>query len=295
MANILLNKDLLPKLERLEVAFRRAQRGRPDGERSSSHHGGRIEFADYRQYAPGDDFRTIDWNVLSRTDEIVVKQFEREEQYRISLILDASASMDFPRGGVTKLEYAAACLASLAYIGLASHHQIELAACAQGRCDWFTVGSEKEKIFNLLTRLEQVSASGGTDISGALQAAYDRAREQSLIIVFTDLLGDARAQETLGALASRGCDISIVHVVSREEVDPSERGRMILRDAETGQKITARITDAAAAKYKEKFREHCEGWSDFAAKHDIRFLPAVTDAPFEDFVLRYLRHGGLVR
>ncbi len=294
--NSLINKDLLAKLERLEVAFRRAQRGRPEGERSGPHHGGRIEFADYREYSPGDDFRHIDWNVLSRTDDLVVKQFEREEQYLIYLMLDRSASMNFPQdGGPSKLDYGAACLASLAYIALAARQRVEMASFADGRCEWFPVGADKSRIFGLIDRLGRIEPGGGTSIATALEEAYERSHEQCLIVLISDLLDEQRPRETLATIAARGYDISIVHVVSPDEVAPPVRGRMVLRDAETGEAISIRVTDAAAARYGAALRDFGERWSAFCGKHDIRFLSTTTDVPFEDFVMKYLRRGGLVR
>jgi len=293
----LINADLLAKLERLEVAFRRAQRGRPEGDLSGPHHGGRIEFADYREYSPGDDFRHVDWNVLSRTDDLVVKQFEREEQYLLCLLLDRSGSMGFPPDGAapTKLEYGAACLAALAYIGLAARHRVEMAAFADDRCDWFPVGADKDRIFPLIDRLGRLAAGGGTCAALALEEAFERAREQCLVVLISDLLEEGRTAETLAMLATKGFDVSVIHVVSLEEVEPTPRGRMVLRDAETGARVALRVTDAAVARYRRAFREFGERWSARCAKHDIRFLSTTTDVPFEDFVMRYLRHGGLVR
>ena len=295
--NALIGEDLLAKLELLEVAFRRAQRGRPEGERSGPHHGGRIEFADYREYSPGDDFRHVDWNVLSRTDDLVVKQFEREEQYLVYLLLDRSASMDFPRDNdsPTKLEYGAACLAALAYVGLAAHHRVEIASFAGGRCDWFSAGSDKSGVFGLIDHLGKLEAGGATSIADALEEAFERSREKCLIVLVSDLFDEERPRGILSTFAARGFDISIVHVLAREETEPEARGRIRLRDAETGEAVSLRITDAAAAAYRKALRDFGERWSSFCGKHDIRFLSTTTDVPFEDFVMKYLRHGGLVR
>jgi hypothetical protein len=84
-------------------------------------------------------------------------------------------------------------------------------------------------------------------------------------------------------------------VLSREEVEPDVRGRIRLRDAETGEAFSLRLTDAAAARYRRALRDFGEDWSRFCSAHDLRFLATTTDVPFEDFVMRYLRRGGLVR
>ena len=295
--NALINKGLLAKLELIEIAFRRAQRGRPEGERSGPLHGGRIEFADYREYSPGDDFRHVDWNVLSRTDDLVVKQFEREEQYTICLLLDRSASMGFPSDGSdpTKLEFGAACVAALAYVALSAHHRVEVASFADGRCEWLPAASDKNGIFGLIDHLGKLEAGGTTSIATALEETFERAREKCLVVLVSDLFDEERPRGILSTLAARGFDISLIHTLSREETEPDLRGRMKLRDAETGERVSVRITDAAASAYATALRDFGERWSQFCGKHDIRFLSTTTDLPFEDFVMKYLRHGGLVR
>ena len=295
--NALINKGLLAKLELIEIAFRRAQRGRPEGERSGPLHGGRIEFADYREYSPGDDFRHVDWNVLSRTDDLVVKQFEREEQYTLCLLLDRSASMGFPSDSPdpTKLEYGAACVAALAYVALSAHHRVEVASFADGRCEWLPAASDKNGIFGLIDHLGKLEAGGATSIATALEETFERSRQKCLIVLVSDLFDEERPRGILSTLAARGFDISLIHTLSREETEPSFRGRMRLRDAETGERVSVRITDAAAAAYASALRDFGERWSRFCGKHDIRFLSTTTDAAFEDFVMQYLRHGGLVR
>jgi len=293
----LINADLLAKLERLDVAFRRAQRGRPEGERSAPHRGGRIEFADYREYSPGDDFRHVDWNVLSRTDDLVVKQFEREEQYLVCLLLDRSASMGFPCDGAepTKLEYGAACLAALAYIALAAGHRVETGFFADGRTDWLPVGSDKNAIFGLIDRLAGVDAAGRTSVGPAIEDVFERSREKRLLVLLSDLLDDGEPHPVLSTLTARGFDVSVVQVLSHEEAQPTVRGRIRLRDAETGETLSVRLTDGVVAAYAEALRDLGERWSAFCGRHDVRFLSTTTDVPFEDFVMRYLRHGGLVR
>ncbi len=292
----LISRDLLPRLERLEVAFRRMQRGRPEGERSGGRRGGHIEFADYREYSPGDDFRHVDWNVLSRTDDLVIKQFEREEQYVLRLLLDRSASMSFPRrlDDPTKLAYGAACIAALTYVALGAGHRVEVGAFGDD-CRWFPVGSDKARITALLDHLADLGPSGSTHAADAVRAIADRSAEPCLVVLVSDLFGAESAKEPLAALAARRFDISLIHILSREEVDPPVRGRIRLRGAESGEAVSLRISDAAAARYRRALRDFGERWSAFCSKHDIRFLSTVTDVPFEDFVMRYLLHGGLVR
>jgi len=114
-------------------------------------------------------------------------------------------------------------------------------------------------------------------------------------VLASDLFDEERPRGILSTLAARGFDISLIHTLSREETEPAVRGRMRLRDAETGETVPLRITDAAAAAYAAALRDFGERWGRFCRKHDIRFLSTTTDVPFEDFVMKYLRHGGLVR
>src|SRR5688500_6428273 len=125
----LLSPDLLAQLERLELARRNTFRGRMKGERRSKRKGQRVEFADFRNYVPGDDLRLLDWNLYARLDKLIVKLFLEEEDLHFYTLIDASMSMDF--GDPTKLHYAKQLAASLAFIGLVRADRVRIETLGQ--------------------------------------------------------------------------------------------------------------------------------------------------------------------
>src|SRR5438093_3611383 len=120
----LLSPQLLAQLERLELVSRKIFRGRMKGERRSKRKGQSVEFADFRQYVPGDDLRFIDWNLFARMERLYLKLFLEEEDLHFYALLDTSASMDF--GEPTKLQYAKQLAASLAFIGLCRADRVKV-------------------------------------------------------------------------------------------------------------------------------------------------------------------------
>src|SRR5690242_9284069 len=127
--NVLLTPQLLAQLERLELVSRKIFRGRMKGERRSKRKGQSVEFADFRNYVPGDDLRFIDWNTYARLDKLFLKLFLEEEDLHFYALIDASASMDF--GTPSKLEYAKQLAAALSFIGLKRADRVKVETLGQ--------------------------------------------------------------------------------------------------------------------------------------------------------------------
>ena len=125
----LLPPDLMAQLERLELVTRKVFRGRMKGERRSKRKGQSVEFADFRSYVPGDDLRSLDWNLYARLDKLIVKLFLEEEDLHFFTLIDDSLSMDF--GSPTKLEYAKQLAAALGFIGLIRTDRVRIETLGQ--------------------------------------------------------------------------------------------------------------------------------------------------------------------
>src|SRR6476619_484025 len=120
----ILTPQLLAQLERLELVSRKVFRGRMKGERKSRRKGQSVEFADYRGYVPGDDLRTLDWNLFARLDKLIIKLFLEDEDLHFYTLIDASSSMDF--GDPTKLDYAKQLAAALGFVGLVRTDRVRI-------------------------------------------------------------------------------------------------------------------------------------------------------------------------
>jgi uncharacterized protein (DUF58 family) len=289
----LFDQDFLRKLDLLEILFRRNVVGRREGDRPGVSRGGRTEFADYREYTPGDDLRYLDWNVYGRTERLFIKEFTKQEAVLVSILLDASGSMAF--GEPRKLDYAKRLAAALAYLALVGKNEAQLGAFADGEVRWSTRFAGRPDIRGLAAFLGPVEPRGTTDVFRALHALSDRVAERSLVLVISDLLDDGDARRGLRLLGSRRFDLAVLHVLSPQELHPPAVGSVRLADGESGQVEDLVVDDEALRLYADRLNAFCEGWRTFCERHDIRHVETSTATPFEECVLAYLRRGGLVR
>src|SRR5215470_19065178 len=150
----LFDSDFLKKLEYLSLISKRVFRGSLMAQRRTMQLGGGIEFADHREYTPGDDFRYLDWNVYTRHEELLLKRFQEEEDLHVYFLLDCSKSMDF--GSPSKFDLARQVTAALAYIALADLDRIAVIAFADRIVADFRLTRGKARILSLLDFLERL-------------------------------------------------------------------------------------------------------------------------------------------
>jgi uncharacterized protein (DUF58 family) len=233
------DEAFLRQLERLLLVTRRPVRGGLKGVRRSTKRGISVEFADYRDYALGDDLRQLDWNIYARLERLFIKLFIEEEDVTVHVLVDASASMDI--GGPNKLLFAKRAAAALAYVGLASYDRVSLAVL-QGRvARRFPAVRGKGRIFQVMTDLSGVHAApGASDLLAAARHYAAQIRARGPLILISDLFDPAAAQ-AIGELAGTRCEVVVLHVLAPDEIDPPLAGELRLLDAETagGVDITA--------------------------------------------------------
>jgi len=288
----LLDPEFLRKLDLLELLFRRNVVGRREGDRPGQQRGGRIEFADHREYSPGDELRYVDWNVYGRTDRLFVKEFTKQEAVLACVVLDASASMGF--GSPRKSRYAKRLAAALAYLAGTAGHEAQLVAFGAD-VRWSPRFAGRPDLAGLAAFLDSVEPAGPTDLFGALRAFRERTPERSLVVVISDLLEEAGGRRGLRLLGSQRFDLGVLHVLSPQELHPPEAGPVRLRDSESGGSEELTVDADALRLYADRLNAFCEGWRAFCQRHDIRYVATSTATPFEECVLGYLRRGGLVR
>ena len=154
----LFDSDFLKKLEYLSLVSKRVFRGSLLAQRRTMQLGGGIEFADHREYTPGDDFRYLDWNLYARHDELLLKRFQEEEDLHVYFLLDCSRSMAY--GSPPKFDFARRVAAALAYIALADLDRVAVVAFADDIVDDFPLTRGKGRILALLKFLENLPAQG---------------------------------------------------------------------------------------------------------------------------------------
>ena len=287
----LLDPVLMRKLERLALLSRKAFAGRVKGQRRSPKRGSSIEFADYRDYAPGDDYRRIDWNAFARLDRLFVKLFAEEEDLCAHILLDGSRSMGF--GTPTKLRYGRMAAAALAYMALFHFDRVGVGVFGAGLGAYMPPVRGRARCTEVLAWLESAQSDGGTGIAKSLREYAARLSTPGVALVISDLL--ARDwQDGLRALVSRRCEVSVLHVLAPSEVNPALQGDLKLVDAETGEVMEVTISALILRRYRKEVERFRHEVASFCGRYGISYLPVTTAQPFEDLVLNYLRRSGLV-
>jgi len=283
----LLSPEFLLQLERLALLSRRAFRGRTRGERKSPRKGMSVEFSDYRPYGAGDDLRYVDWNIYGRLDRLYLKLFVDEEDLRLHLLLDGSASMSFGEPG--KLHYAARLAAALGFVGLASHERVSVAVIRDRMAEGWSPARGRGQLLSLLEFAARLRAEGPTGLSDALVAYALRSREAGLAVLISDLLDPAGYERGLKALLERRFDVHVVHLLSPEELNPVLAGDLRLTDAETGEIQDFTMDGEAMRSYRERLGEFLESAESFCRANEISYHRVATDTPVEELVLRELK------
>ncbi|MCP4417225.1 MAG: DUF58 domain-containing protein, partial [Chloroflexi bacterium] len=226
----------LRKLEQLTLVAERVRVGVMKGDRRSSKRGTSIEFADYRNYTKGDDLRRLDWNVYARLERPFIKLLEEEEDLAVHLLVDASASMNWPEvdDDENKLRYALRLAGALGHIGLTAGDLTAVTLLSSsGDHTWGPFRGQKNSL-RLLQFLETGSGGGITDLNLSLKNYAQRGRRPGLLFVLSDLLSPNGYQDGLNALQFRGYEVGLIHLLSLDEVEPPVSGDLKLVDIETG-------------------------------------------------------------
>jgi len=246
-----------------------------------------VEFSDYRPYGAGDDLRYVDWNIYGRLDRLYLKLFVDEEDLRLHLLLDGSASMSFGEPG--KLHYAARLAAALGFVGLASHERVGVAVIRDRMAEGWSPARGRGQLLSLLEFAARLRGEGPTGLSDALVAYALRSREAGLAVLISDLLDPAGYERGLKALLERRFDVHVVHLLSPEELNPVLAGDLRLTDAETGEIQDFTMDGEAMRSYRERLGEFLESAESFCRANEISYHRVATDTPVEELVLRELK------
>ncbi len=295
--NRIFDESTLRKLEQLSLVAENVRAGMMKGERRSRKRGSSVEFADYRDYAPGDDLRRLDWNVYARLERPFIKLLEEEEDLAVHLLLDCSGSMDWPTdaGPLNKFQYARRLVAALTVIALATGDQMRLAVLDADRDQKWGPFRGRGNNIRVMQLLETVRAEGVTDLNRALRQYSLRALRAGLAIIVSDLLSPNGFLEGLSALQGRGYEVVLIQLLSPDEMQPSLAGDLKLVDVETGDDAEVTLDSATIDLYQRRLHTWQQETAAYCTRRGIHFIPVVTDLPWQTLVMQTLRVQGLVR
>jgi uncharacterized protein (DUF58 family) len=289
----LFDDEFQRKLDYLAIVSRRVFSGRMRAERRTKKSGSGVEFADHREYQPGDDIRYLDWNVYQRFDRLLLRLFEEEEDLAIYFIVDASSSMGF--GGGKKLRYAKRVCAALAYVGLANLDRVSIVSTSDHILSRMPQTRGKARIFKVFRFLEELEATGTTDLEDALKSFVAQNKRRGLAVLLSDLYDPRGFERGMNVLRYNKFDPFVVHVVDPADAKPRLHGDVLVYDCETGDEREVTVTAKVLARYAEAHRAYLADVERFCATHQVPYARADVDVPFDELILRVFRRGGFLR
>ncbi|GAB4548177.1 MAG: DUF58 domain-containing protein [Anaerolineales bacterium] len=293
---MLFTESTLRKISQLALVAARVRAGAMKGERRSSRRGSSVEFADYRNYVPGDDLRRLDWNIYARLDKPFIKLLEEEEDLAAYILLDASASMNWGQDAQNKFDYARKLAAGLGAIALSSGDLLSVGALQGGRvaAEFGPTrgGAALPRFFQFLESLE---AQGKTDLNAALRQYAVHPRRAGLLILISDLLVEDGFQAGLRPLLGRGHEAALVHLLAPDEIDPSLAGDLQLLDMETNAAQEVSIDGGLRSLYRARAREWIQSTQTDCRKSGVKYVNIVTEQAWEQALMLDMRKAGIVK
>jgi len=299
---MLFDEPTLRKLNTLTLVANKVRAGAMKGDRRSKKRGVSIEFADYRDYVPGDDLRHLDWNVYARLEKPFIKLFEEEEDLAVHLLVDASKSMDWggtsgeKNGDHNKFDFARKLTAALGTIALSAGDQITIGFLTPtGIGAQYGPARGMHHTLRLLAYLEKQTAAGQTNLNQSLQTYALAARRPGLTFVLTDLFDPNGYESGLGRLQSRGHELVLLHLLAPDELDPQMAGDLRFVDTESGYTQEVSLDGGT----RDLYRARLAAWQDeirlFCQKREIHYLSLSTALPWDKVVLYQMRREGIVK
>jgi uncharacterized protein (DUF58 family) len=288
----LVDPKTLSQLGGIEFIAREVVEGFIMGLHRSPHRGFSAEFAELRAYQAGDDLRYIDWRMYGRSDRYYVKQFEEETNLRAYLLVDVSESMGWssdPGTLPTKLWYAKHLAASLALILLRQGDAVGMAAFHNRVVDRLHARGGRRQWYEVVRRLGELEAEGGTSAEGALRDLAMRLDRQGLVVLLSDLL--VARDETLTALKflrHHGHEVLVFHLLDPGERELPAASEARFFDPETDEELLVSVADIRG-EYREAVRSALDEWKRDLRPHGIDYEVIDTDRPLSLALRAYLR------
>ena len=265
------------RLSHYEFGVKALVEGYLSGRHRSKERGASIEFAEYRQYTPGDDPALVDWRVYARTDRHYLKTFEQETNMECHIFLDSSASMGFQdEGPITKLEYASFFAACLSWLVVSKSDRVSLQLFDDKIRQFFEAGSTRRHLHQLLTSLENNTPGNKTSLAEALHKANPLIKRKGTLVVLSDFFDDPEAIfKALNPYLHRGFRVHLFHILDPSELNLPERGLSRFVDLETDDRLTIH-PDSLRDAWKSEMQRHMQSLRRLAATRQVDYTHALT-------------------
>ena len=283
----------LNRLKRLQFVAQQIKRGAIKGDRRSSRRGQSIEFADYRDYTPGDDLRRLDWNIYARHERPFIKLMEDEEDLAVYIILDGSLSMDWGEGDENKFTFGRRLAAGLGIISLFTGDLLRVEVWGTGT----RLGPMRGQasLTRLFTSLEKADPSGEIDFYQEALLFSTFNKRPGLLILLSDCLFPGGYEEGLKHLQSQGHEIILLHTLTEEERRPSLNGDLRLVDVETGAGQDVSVTPWIRNLYIARVEAWQSELREFCHRRQIRYFDLTASSDWDRFLLYEMRKAGALQ
>jgi len=283
-----LDPRILDKITRLDLKARHLVEGFVAGMHKSPYHGFSVEFAEHREYVPGDDLKHLDWKVFGRTDRLYVKEYELETNLRSHILLDTSESMEYGSGRISKLELACLVAASMAHLILRQQDSVGVVCFDKEVRQQVPPSSSMGHLKSVLGVLAQAAPRNRTDIAAVFHALAEGIRHRSLVLVISDLFD--RPEEVLKALRHfrhRRHDVIVFHVLDEYELTFPFQRMTLFEGLEEQPRL---LVDPRALRkaYLEEIGRFCGMIQRECVRQSIDYVRVTTDQPLDVVLSRYL-------
>jgi uncharacterized protein (DUF58 family) len=288
-----LKPSVLAAISGLELIAKTVVDGFVVGMHRSPDFGFSQEFAEYQAYTPGDDLRHVDWNVYARTERMYLKRYRGETNSPLTILLDASNSMQFGSHGVNKMDYARYLSASLFYLAL--HGQRDAAGLItfdDEIRDYIRPSTRQGQLHRLLAGLEHAEARARTDFAKPARYFQEFLKRRGIVLIVSDFWESPESVvKTLEPLRINGNEVVLFHVLDPEDVRPALNGPSILVDMETQEQLET-TPDFTKKEYRERVDAHIADLRDRTRGAGMGYSLLMTDRPLDDALREYLTLRG---
>ena len=291
----LFDAAFMRRVEHLALLARRMATSGQRAARRSKKIGSGIEFADHRDYSPGDDLRHLDWKIYGRTDRMLLRQYEEEEDLSVYFLVDRSPSMAMaPPRQPSLFDRALQITAALAYISLSNLDRVAVVPMADGRARPDRPVRGRGQFFAILRTLSAMQPAGKTDVRASIRDFARYQPRRGLVVIVSDLYDPDGLGDGLRELAARGFEPMVMQLSDERLFHATHYGDVSLVDIETGEVQEVWLTPEIVATYREVFEELCTKVEVAAREVGARSARVDVALPFDEVVMKIFSLGGFV-
>lgn len=279
---------VLAQIQGLALRAKQVVEGTLSGMHRSPFRGSNVEFAEYREYSPGDDLRRLDWRILGRTDRYFIKQYEAESTLRCAFVVDSSGSMQYGSQPLNKYDYAATFVASLATLLLRQQDAVGVMVCDDQSRQSLQPVATQAQLQRLVELLEATRPQGKTALGSALHQLNQQLPQRGMVVIVSDLFTDTATWfDALAQLRFRGHDVLVFQVLDRAELEFPFDDPVLLQDMEGGGTLYAEPWTLREA-YQDAVQQFTHQMRDACHRQRADYALISTDEPIAKSLSEFL-------